>query len=199
MSDHYFSSRPASRRSEYVLEAELLGNKVQFKTDNGVFSKRGVDFGSRLLVETAKIQNGDSLLDLGCAYGVVGISLAKAYPQSEITMVEINERACELAHENSLRNGVAECIEVYHGDGFAPVRNRKFDHILLNPPIRAGKELIYSLFRDAINYLQLEGFFWVVIRKQQGAESALSNLREVYSVVDVVVKKKGYWIIRAKR
>lgn len=199
MSDHYFSSKPSSRSSEYIIEAELLGNRLSFKTDNGVFSKSEVDFGSRLLVETVEIQDGNSLLDMGCAYGVVGISLAKAHPLSKITMVEINERACELARENALRNQVDQHTVVYHGDGFAPIQDCAFDRILLNPPIRAGKGMIYSLFEEAGKHLYPDGSFWIVIRKQQGAESALKKLREVYSSVEVVMKKKGYWIIRADR
>jgi 16S rRNA (guanine1207-N2)-methyltransferase len=199
MSDHYFSSRPSSKNAEYQIETELLGNHLVFHTDNGVFSKKGIDFGSRLLIESVEINEGDSILDLGCAYGVVGIALAKACPNSKVTMVEINERACELARENSARNSVDEQIEVYHGDGFTPISGKKFDHILLNPPIRAGKQVIYSLFTDATRYLNLDGCLWIVIRKQQGAESAIQKLKEDYSTVEVVFKKKGYWIVRAKR
>lgn len=196
--DHYFSSRPSSKRSTYKIETELVGNHLVFYTDNGVFSKKVIDYGSRLLIESAQIEDGDSVLDLGCAYGAVGIALAKAYPGCNVTMVEINERACELARENAARNKVAERVEVCQGDGFSPVSQKRFDNILLNPPIRAGKQVIYSLFTEAISHLNPGGSLWIVVRKQQGAESACRKLKEEYTFVEVIAKKRGYWILQSK-
>lgn len=196
MNDHYFSSKPTSKSDSQKIIANLRGNSVHFLSDSGVFSKKGIDMGSRILIETVHLENVHTLLDLGCGYGPIGISLAKSSPNIEVTMVDINERAVELAKINAEKNGVIDRMRIVQSDGFSQVEG-VFDSIVTNPPIRIGKQRIYEFFEQARNFLNPGGNFWVVIRKQQGAASAKKKLEELYDDVQVVRKEKGYWIIVA--
>jgi len=197
MSEHYFSSQPRSKSDQNEITAKLLSHTFHFRTDAGVFSKKGVDFGSRVLVETAQIEPSSNVLDLGCGYGAIGIAIAKSVPGVKVVMVDVNERAVALARENARVNQVEDRVEIRISDGFAGMDGQKFDHILFNPPIRAGKSVIYRLFAEAKHALRPKGSLWIVIRKQQGAASALKELESLYAVVERVEQKKGYWILRA--
>jgi 16S rRNA (guanine1207-N2)-methyltransferase len=197
MSDHYYSPQPASKNEQREFHASLLGHTLTFLTDAGVFSKKGVDFGSRLLIETAEIGNDSSVLDLGCGYGPIGIAVAVHYPQSHVVMVDINERAVHLAAENVKRNGLEARVEVLVSDGFTEIAGRRFDRILFNPPIRVGKAAVYRLFAEARDHLNPGGSLWIVIRRQQGAASARAELERLYPRVNLARQKKGYWILEA--
>lgn len=198
MSNHYYSARPDAKQENRTISAELRGNTLTFRTDAGVFSKKGIDFGSRLLVETVAIKGQGHILDLGCGYGPVGIALAKAYPQLSVQMVDINERAVALAIENAKHNHVAEQVEVMISDGFQNLAGQQFDMILCNPPIRVGKAFVFELFAQAKSYLRSSGELWIVIRKQQGAASAKQELANLFHSVELVEQKKGYCIICSK-
>jgi 16S rRNA (guanine1207-N2)-methyltransferase len=198
VSEHYFSANPLAKSEEREVMAELRGHSLRFHTDAGVFSKKGVDFGSRLLVETAQIEPGSRVLDLGCGYGAIGIAIAKAVPQTTVVMVDVNERAVKLAEQNARRNRVDGMVQVLKSDGFSAIHGQQFDCILFNPPIRTGKETIYRLFREAADAMVPDGSLWIVIRKQQGAASAKKELASYFQDVEVVEQKKGYWIICAQ-
>lgn len=197
MSDHYYSSKPSSVTDYRKITTSLRGQTLTFLTDAGVFSKKGIDFGSRLLIESVDLSLTDRVLDLGCGYGPIGISLAKAHPKLIVTMVDINERAVELARKNAQKNGVQNQVEIYQSDGFSRV-DGMFHHVITNPPIRIGKQKIYQFFEDAKSFLYPGGKLWIVIRKQQGAASAKVKLEELYEEVEVFAKEKGYWIVVAK-
>jgi 16S rRNA (guanine1207-N2)-methyltransferase len=199
MADHYFSRQPESKSEEREIQAVLSGKYFRFKTDAGVFSKKGIDFGTRLLIESAEIEPESAVLDLGCGYGPVGIAVSETVPDVKVTMVDVNERAVQLAKANAALNQADGRVEILVSDGFSQLQGRKFDHILLNPPIRAGKPTIYRLFKEASDALHPGGSLWIVIRKQQGAESAKKELEQLFADVDVVRKKKGYVIIRSRK
>lgn len=198
MSEHYFTSNPHSKSDPNEIVAKLLGHTFHFYTDSGVFSKKGVDFGSRVLVETAQIESSSNVLDLGCGYGAIGIAIAKAVPNVRVVMVDVNERAVQLAKKNAQINLVSDQVDIRVSDGFQAIENDTFDHILFNPPIRAGKRVIYHLFAEAKKVLCSKGSLWIVIRKQQGAASALTELQRLYPEAERVAQKKGYWILRAR-
>jgi 16S rRNA (guanine1207-N2)-methyltransferase len=199
MSDHYYSSQPSSRMEDRGVSAKLLGNSFTFQTDAGVFSKKGIDFGSRLLIETVEIGSAKIILDLGCGYGPIGIAMAKAYPHTELTMVDINERAIQLATMNAQVNRVSDRVKCFVSDAFSALQGQRFHQILCNPPIRTGKDQIYRWFSEAKEHLLSDGSFWIVIRKQQGAASALVHLQYIYREVRIVKQKKGYCIIQGFR
>lgn len=195
-SRHYFSNNDDLKSKRKEVSFRFLNHiDLKFISDNGVFSKDGIDYGSRfLLEEIIKHENPGSLLDVGCGYGLIGITLAK-YFNIETDMIDINNRAIQLSEENIKLNQIK--ANVFESNLFESV-NKKYDLIITNPPIRAGKKVIYSLFEQAKNYLNDNGSLWIVIRKQHGAESALKYLNSVEFKVEVIEKSKGFWVIRAK-
>ncbi len=193
MADHYYTANPQSAHDERTVQVEALGLRLRFTTDAGVFSKDGLDRGTELLLEALPPLAG-RVLDLGCGWGAVGVTLAAKYPGLELVMTDINARAVDLARRNLAANGAR--AEVVAGDGFEAVTGA-FDAIVTNPPIRAGKAVIYGLFERARDFLAPGGALYLVIRKQQGAPSALKFLREIYAEAEVVERGGGFWVIRA--
>ena len=194
MPDHYYTENPNSAHDERRIALRALGNDLTFVTDTGVFSRDGLDRGTEVLLEALPPLEG-RVLDLGCGWGAVGVALGKRYPALDIVMTDINSRAVELARRNLAENGVTAAV--LQGDGFDAVEGR-FDAIVTNPPIRAGKAVIYGLFARARDYLEPDGALYVVIRKQQGAPSALKYLKEIYSRAETVDRASGFHVLRAQ-
>lgn len=198
MTGHYYSHRPDTPHERQYWKAELRGHTLQFVSDAGVFSKGGVDFGSRVLIENMDIPDGAQVLDVGCGYGPIGLTAARLAPRGQVTMVDVNERALELAQENAKRNGTSN-VTVCKSDGLDGIGSSTFDVILTNPPIRAGKEVVHRIFEQSYAHLNDRGALWIVIQKKQGAPSAEAKLRELFGEeqVELVTKEKGYRIYRA--
>ena len=174
-------------------DAFILGKKFVFFTDNGVFSKDGLDFGSRLLLESIPLEEvGGKVLDMGCGYGVLGIVLNKVI-SCEVDMVDVNLRAMHLAEINIKEN---RCIgvNVFESNCYSNV-NSKYSCVITNPPIRAGKTIVYDIVMNARNYLEKNGHLFLVIRKEQGAKSLIVDLEKIYTV-EVLNKKKGFFILK---
>jgi 16S rRNA (guanine1207-N2)-methyltransferase len=199
MTEHYYSKEQQVESTPRYIDFSLRNHSIKFKTDNGVFSKSEVDFGSRLLVETFDFPEitGD-ILDVGCGYGPIGLSLAKDDLDRTVHMVDVNERALSLAKENAGLNKI-DNVEIYESDCLNSVAKKDFSAILTNPPIRAGKKVVHTILEQSFEHLQSGGQLWVVIQKKQGAPSALDLLEGIFSEVEVVEKKKGYFIIRATK
>lgn len=195
MADHYYSSKPTSDHDQHLITQTLKGRSYSFISDAGVFSKKGVDFGSRLLIETMSIPRDAKVLDVGCGYGPIGIAAAEEADQGTVIMIDINERAVELARENAKRNKVTN-VKVLQSDLLEKVMEESFDCILTNPPIRAGKDVVHRIFEQAKDCLTSSGTLWVVIQKKQGAPSALNKLQSLFRNAEEIAKEKGYWIIK---
>ena len=194
MPDHYYTEMPTSAHDERRIALRALGNDLTFITDAGVFSRDGLDRGTEVLLDALPALSG-RVLDLGCGWGAVGVALGRRWPGLDIVMTDINSRAVELARRNLTENGVK--ATVVQGDGFAAVEGR-FDAIVTNPPIRAGKAVIYDLFAQARDHLKPDGALYVVIRKQQGAPSALKYLKEIYARAETVGRGSGFHVLRAQ-
>ncbi|MFX0561377.1 class I SAM-dependent methyltransferase [Tepidibacillus infernus] len=200
MSEHYYTQSPNVAHDERWFKANFYNKIFTFKTDAGVFSKQRVDFGTSLLIETVKLSNHKKILDMGCGYGPVGITIASLLDHGYVLFVDINERAINLTKENirlnqSLINQQVS-LEVKHSNGFDHIDKKNFDLIMLNPPIRAGKSVVFELFEGAFNHLREGGEFWIVIQKKQGAPSATNKLNTLFSSVEIVARSKGYYIIK---
>ncbi|MFE5324606.1 class I SAM-dependent methyltransferase [Paenibacillus sp. NPDC056579] len=196
MSEHYYSKNPTAAHDVHRVEETLVGRKFTFVTDAGVFSKKGVDYGSKALIAAMELPEGASVLDVGCGYGPIGLAAASVIPQGKVTMVDINERAIELSRQNAERNGITN-VEILQSDMLSEVMERKFDVVLTNPPIRAGKETVHRIFEQANEVLNPGGSLWIVIQKKQGAPTAFAKLESLYSKVSEIGKDKGYRIIKA--
>ena len=194
MSEQYYTSEPTSESKPVPCAFPYRGYGLHFMTDAGVFSKGELDPGTRLLLDALPELSGD-VLDVGCGWGAIGIAVARAYPACRVTMIDVNRRALGLCRENAARNHVtAECLE---SDGLTAVAGRSFDAVITNPPIRAGKQVIYKMFADAAHQLAPDGALYLVIRKQQGAESCMKYLKSIFASVDKLDKSNGYWVLRA--
>ena len=226
---HYFSRNPESKsRRETILYAlprkpaseniksapdisrndimpgyspERDSATIAFITDSGVFSKRRVDFGTDLLIRSLPPLNG-KVLDLGCGYGVAGISLKLLNPCADVWFTDINERAIELCRENYSRiiepstPDVGE-TRIFCSDGFLAAGCEKFDIIVTNPPVRTGKSLLYKFYKDAHGRLGAGGSLYLVIQKKQGMESTYKELSRLFGNCSDIARKAGYHILRA--
>lgn len=193
MSKMYYAENPDAAHDIHELRVELLGEKMTFLTDAGVFSKKMVDFGSQLLLKCLEVNQGETVLDVGCGYGPLGLSLAKAYGV-QATMVDINNRALDLARQNAERNKVEATI--FQSNIYEQVEGT-FDHVISNPPIRAGKQVVHEIIEKSKDFLEIGGDLTIVIQKKQGAPSAKSKMEDVFGNCEIVKKDKGYYILRS--
>lgn len=200
MNDHYYSRKPAAASDRHTFETVLRGIRLKLTTDAGVFSRDGVDYGSRVLIAMMDVPNGARVLDVGCGYGPIGLTAAGLAPEGFVTMIDINERAVELARLNADGNGIHN-VEAVQSDRLAAVADRTYDVILTNPPIRAGKAVVHRIFEEAFERLAPGGSLWIVIQNKQGAPSARTKLEELFGEekVEEIGKDKGYRVYRAKR
>ncbi len=189
----YFTNDNSIPSKLVKTKAVVLNNSFIFYTDNGVFSKDGLDFGSRLLLENIPLTEiGESLLDVGCGYGVFGIILNKILGV-KVTMCDVNRRALHLAKKNIKENKCSDC-SVIESNCYENI-NSKYSTIITNPPIRAGKEVVYEILEGAKDYLFPGGRLFFVVRKEQGAKSIISDMQKIYNV-EVLERKKGFFIIK---
>ena len=195
MNDHYYTREPQSESRPVECRFTYRGEDLVFQTDAGVFSRGEADPGSVLLLESLPPDLSGDILDLGCGWGLIGISVARKWPAARVTMGDVNLRALSLSRENAKRNRAdVVCAE---SDGMAAFLDQRFDAILTNPPIRAGKQVIYGMFADAAKCLRPGGALYLVIRKQQGAESCMRYLQTLFQTVERLDRSAGYWVIRA--
>ncbi len=180
----------------HIIEEMLRGKRLSFETDAGVFSKKGVDYGSKVLIDAMELSPDAEVLDVGCGYGPIGLSAALMVPDGRVTMIDINERAVELAKRNAERNRIRN-VRIVKSDLLAEVKDDEFDVVLTNPPIRAGKETVHRIFEQAHDVLKPGGALWIVIQKKQGAPSAFAKLESIFRETVEVTKDKGYRIIKA--
>lgn len=195
---HYFTDRPGAPSQRREVNARLRGRSWTFLTDRGVFARQGIDPGTQLLIEAMRIEAADDVLDLGCGYGPIGLVAATLALRGTVVMVDINERAVVLARENAARAEL-DNVEVYHGDGTAPVRGRQFHVVAMNPPIRAGRDTVRRLLRESRDVLRPGGRFYLVVRTAQGAKTLARELEALFVEVREIARGAGYRVYEGRR
>lgn len=195
MSEQYFAADPTAAHNEAACAFTYRGHALNFVTDAGVFSRGEIDHGTKTLLDALESPVGRAL-DLGCGWGAIGVSVGKAFPECEIVMADINARAVALARRNAEANGVR--ADVLESDGFADIPGA-FDLVMTNPPIRAGKQTIYRLFAQSAERLNPGGRLVLVIRKQQGAASAVQYLKTLFDAVETVGRSGGFHVIQCTK
>ncbi len=190
MADQYFTAQPNSEHDFRVLQI----GEMTFLTDAGTFSRDALDTGSDTLLRALPHRDG-RCLDLGCGWGAVGLSMAKACPSSSWVLVDINERAAELSRRNAQRNGIAN-TSVLCQDGIGP-RDGLFSLIATNPPVRTGKQNLFRLYDQCAEHLLPEGELFVVIRKKQGADSTRIYLQGLFGNCETVARHAGFHVLRS--
>ena len=194
--NHYFKNDDKLKSEKRVLDLYINDNKLSFVSDVGVFSNTQIDYGSYTFLKTIlKEKKVDRLLDVGCGYGVLGITLKYLHHANEVDMVDINERAVNLTKTN-IEKYKLENVNCFVSDGLNEVSGN-YDRIVINPPIRAGKVVIYKMFEDSKKHLNNDGALYIVIKKSLGANSAIKKLQEIFNNVEVLEKDKGYFIIKS--
>ena len=195
--DQYYTREPGSESRPAECAFVYRRRELRFTTDAGVFSRGELDTGTRLLLEALPERMEGSILDLGCGWGPIGISVGAIWPECRITMADVNLRALEWSRRNAERNGVqVRCVE---SDGFTALGEERFRAVITNPPIRAGKQVIYRMFAESHDHLEPEGSLYLVIRKQQGAESCVRYLQTIFPTVERLDRSAGFWVIQAQR
>ena len=191
---HYFENDKNLVSEIKTFDINILGNLFTFNTDNGVFSKGELDFGTSLLIKNVlKMNLSGQILDLGCGYGPIGIILKKI-KNVDVTMSDVNRRALHLVKMNAKRNNVL--VTAIESNGYENIPDL-FDYVISNPPIRIGKKNLYQLLIETKKHLKENGELIIVVRKEQGALSLVRDMG-VYYRVKVIDKDKGFLIISLK-
>ena len=196
---HYFSEVQDVKSVKKIINYEIKNEKFEFLTDNGVFSKTKVDFGTDVMLRTFLNENKKleniRILDIGCGYGVVSVVLKRFFEKAKILSTDVNERALELTKENIQKNNRTDDFEVRKSFVFDNI-SENFDVILSNPPIRAGKQVIFEIYEKSFFHLNKNGEFYCVIQTKHGAKSTKKKLEELFGNCTTLVIEAGYRIFR---
>ena len=193
---HYFKDIEHNESDFFEFKENFLEIEVVLKSCNNVFSKNEIDYGTKVLL-TAILKNynlnGKNCLDLGCGLGIVSIILSKKFDKANFVLSDITQIACKLSRQNLNRNGIKD-FEVVCCDLFENI-NQKFDFIITNPPIRAGKQLLLKLINQSVDYLSEQGKLVLVIRKSHGEESIKKYMETIFSDVNILRRDKGFYVL----
>ncbi|MDH5450275.1 MAG: class I SAM-dependent methyltransferase [Candidatus Bathyarchaeota archaeon] len=196
--EHYYTEQPKSKAQLGLIRTHLRGRFFEFLTSSSVFSKKRVDLGTRLLIESMVLPEKGCVLDLGCGYGPVGIAAAVFNSNLHVVMVDVNERAVWLTRENAKRDNV-DNVEVRHGFLYEPVEKMKFNVILCNPPVSAGMQIVLPIVTGAPEHLEEDGLFQIVVRSKIGGKRVLNELEKTFGNVEVLARKSGYRLLLSKK
>lgn len=196
---HYFQNDPLLASKKRDITLSINGLTLHFKSDNGVFSKSKVDEGSLALLKAIiPLHLTGKILDLGCGYGPIGLTIAVTSPSARVDLADINERALALCEENAQLLGLSQRITCLQSDIYTNVEG-PYDSIVVNPPIRAGKRVTYKMYEGALQRLIDGGSLYVVIRKDQGAPTASRFIEGLFGNISLISRDKGYYIYQAKK
>ncbi len=194
MTEHYFTNNGDLKSETRLIQYNYGDGVLEFTSDLGVFSKNKLDYGSRLLIENyiEHGRNNIDLLDVGCGYGFIGLSLARI-KNTNSTMVDVNKRAVHLAKMN-IKNNKIEHATAFESNIYESVEGL-YDVVITNPPIRTGRETVLTFLRDSKKFLKPGGELWFVMRKDQGALTVAKKLEDLYKI-EIIAKSKGFFIFK---
>ena len=194
---HYYENDQNLASKESLISFTINDKSFNLVTDNGVFSKSRLDEGSYILLKTIlPLDLGDYILDLGCGYGPIGLTIATFKEKARVDLADINRRALALCEKNAKSLGVSDRVQIIESDIYSNITNM-YHSIVVNPPIRAGKKVTYTMYEGAKQYLIDGGSLYIVIRKAQGALSAAKYIEELFGNIELLERAKGYHIYRA--
>ena len=194
---HYFDLDPSLASKERNIEFTIDGRVITLVSDNGVFSKNKVDEGSLAFLKViVPLRLSGRILDLGCGYGTIGLTIALTSPEARVDLADINTRALALCAKNAELLGLSRRVTVLQSDIYKNIEG-KYDSIVVNPPIRAGKVVTYAMSEGALTHLIDGGSLFIVIRKNQGAPSASKYIESIFGNIELLKKDKGYYIYQA--
>ena len=196
---HYFIEKEHKDSDYFEFEDEVAGEKLKFKSCDSIFSKNEIDEGTRTLLETVfnKVELKGNGLDLGCGYGVIGMTIIK-HLGLNCDMIDVNGTAVELTRHNLMLNGLKKGARVFKSNGFENVTDN-YDFIVTNPPIKTGKKLLFELMEGCFEHLNIGGTLTLVIRKDHGEESLKKKLIELFGNCEILKRNKGFYILHSTR
>lgn len=193
----YFEENNNLKNRKKIITIKFQNNNYRFSTNDGVFSKDKLDYGSKLLLETiTKKRLEGKALDLGCGYGVIGLLLAITFPHLTVDMVDTTTRAITLAKENAINLNIKN-VNIFQSDIYQNI-SQKYNYIITNPPIRAGKDIVRKFLFNAKEYLEPTGELWFVMRKDHGVKSIIKELDSSYLII-IEEKSKGFYIVKCTK
>jgi len=196
---HYFQNDPLLASKERLIKLEIDGRVINFKTDNGVFSKSKIDEGSLAFLKVlVPLHLTGKILDLGCGYGPIGLTIAMTSSQARVDLADINTRALALCEENAQTLGLSQRVTCLQSDIYENIEG-PYDSIVVNPPIRAGKSITYAMYEGALQRLIDGGSLFVVIRKNQGAPTASRYIESLFGNISLLKRDKGYYIYQTTK
>jgi 16S rRNA (guanine1207-N2)-methyltransferase len=198
MTEHYYSAHPESTPKIGLIKASLCGRQFEFLTASSVFSKKRVDSGTRLLIESMLLPDRGAALDIGCGYGAVGIVAAVQKPALHVLMTDVNMRAVHFARENIGRNRVANA-EVRFGCLYEPVEGSEFDVVLSNPPVSAGMETVNAIITQAPKIMAPKATLQMVVRSKIGGKALPALFEAVFGNCRVLARQSGYRVLIAEK
>ena len=196
---HYFQDDPFLASKERTVTLDIDGHHLSFITDNGVFSKDKIDEGSFAFLKVlVPLRLSGKILDLGCGYGTIGLTIAMTSKDARVDLADINSRAVALCERNAKNLGLSQRVTCLQSDIYEKIEG-PYDSIVVNPPIRAGKKVTYAMYEGAKQHLIDGGSLYIVIRKAQGAESASRYIASLFGNITLLKRDKGYYIYVAKK
>ena len=196
---HYFDLDPTLASRQRLIEYFIDGRSITLVSDNGVFSKNKIDEGSFAFLKViVPLRLSGKILDLGCGYGPIGLTIALTSPKARVDLADINTRALALCEENAKRLGLSPRVTILQSNIYENIEGT-YDSIVVNPPIRAGKIVTYAMYEGALAHLIDGGSLYIVIRKNQGAPSASKYIEDLFGNITLLKRDKGYYVYQAKK
>lgn len=197
-SNHYFSAHPSSELKLGIIHTYLRNTPFKFLTASGVFSKKRVDLGTRVLIESMVLPPEGNTLDVGCGYGAIGIAAATFEPDVRVFMVDVNHRAVWLTKQNIKKNDVKNAT-VRQGHLYEPVRDLSFNCILSNPPVSAGMRIVRAVIEESKKYMAKKATFQMVVRSKIGKKRLPKLLTRTFGNFEILEKKSGYRVFISEK